>query len=517
MRRQERLSSWPPASSASSALWEAMVRLGRLDATLAPAPTTILEALIRLGRQTRGGDEPGGDGGEVIAAFLVAVPVGLFIGFTLAEVPFLGALLRPLVNFLFGVPKSIFLPIFILVFGVSIPQKIAFGVFTTVFVMIMGGIAAVQSVPRELVTVSRVYGAGRLQIVREIYVPAMAPILLESISARHGVQHHRRASSVRSTAPGTASAIASPRGARTSRCRSSTPPSPSVAAAAVAVNEGLRLLESAALLVAAEDVTRAQVAIRGVSQRFGVDGASVTALDGIDLDVPDSQFVSVVGPSGCGKSTLLSLVAGLRQPSSGSVLCDGELITAPMPRKVGMIFQEANLLPWLSAIDNVAFPSSCAACRRPERLEAAARMLELTGLAGFESRLPHQLSGGMKQRVAIARGLVQNPAVLLMDEPFASLDEQTRMVLGDELLRIWSETRKTVLFVTHSLHEAVYLADRVIVLSARPGRIVDDVPVEPAPSAHLRHDLHRGLRRLERPHLAAHPSRGARDDSEVSG
>ena len=224
-------------------------------------------------------------------------------------------------------------------------------------------------------------------------------------------------------------------------------------------------------------MTRAQVAIRGVSQRFGADGASVTALDGIDLDVPDSQFVSVVGPSGCGKSTLLSLVAGLRQPSSGSVLCDGELITAPMPRKVGMIFQEANLLPWLSAIDNVAFPLKLRRVPRPERLEAAARMLELTGLAGFESRLPHQLSGGMKQRVAIARGLVQNPAVLLMDEPFASLDEQTRMVLGDELLRIWSETRKTVLFVTHSLHEAVYLADRVIVLSARPGRIVDDVPV----------------------------------------
>jgi len=148
-----------------------------------------------------------------------------------------------------------------------------------------------------------------------------------------------------------------------------------------------------------------------------------------------------------------------------------------MPRKVGMIFQEANLLPWLSAIDNVAFPLKLRRVPKPERLEAAARMLELTGLAGFEGRLPHQLSGGMKQRVAIARGLVQNPAVLLMDEPFASLDEQTRMVLGDELLRIWSETRKTVLFVTHSLNEAVYLADRVIVLSARPGRIVDDVPV----------------------------------------
>ncbi|MGH7384915.1 MAG: ABC transporter ATP-binding protein [Candidatus Rokuibacteriota bacterium] len=225
-------------------------------------------------------------------------------------------------------------------------------------------------------------------------------------------------------------------------------------------------------------MTRPLVAIRGVSQRFGADGASVSALDGIDLEVPDRQFVSIVGPSGCGKSTLLSLIAGLRRPSSGAVLCDGELITAPMPRKVGMIFQEANLLPWLSALDNVAFPLKLRRVPRRERLDAAARMLDLTGLAGFEDRLPHQLSGGMKQRVSIARGLVQNPAVLLMDEPFASLDEQTRMVLGDELLRIWSETRKTVLFVTHSLNEAVYLADRVIVLSARPGRVVDDVSVD---------------------------------------
>jgi NitT/TauT family transport system ATP-binding protein len=230
--------------------------------------------------------------------------------------------------------------------------------------------------------------------------------------------------------------------------------------------------------VAAPDVTRALVAIRGVSQRFGSDGAAVAALEGVSLDVPDGQFAALVGPSGCGKSTLLSIVAGLRSPSSGEVLCGGERITKPMPRKVGMIFQEANLLPWLSALDNVAFPLKLRGVSKAERLAQAARMLELTGLDGFESRLPHQLSGGMKQRVAIARGLVQDPAVLLMDEPFASLDEQTRMVLGDELLRIWSETKKTVLFVTHSLNEAVYLADRVVVLSARPGRLVDDVPVD---------------------------------------
>ena len=224
-------------------LWEAMVRLGRLDATLAPAPTTILEALIRLGRRPEVMTSLGVTAGEVMAAFLVAVPVGLFVGFTLAEVPFLGALLRPLVNFLFGVPKSIFLPVFILVFGVSIPQKIAFGVFTTVFVMIMGGIAAVQSVPQELVTVSRVYGAGRLQIVREIYLPAMAPILLESIrlgmvfnitavllceiyGARDGIGYRIAAWGENLQMPQLYAALTI------------------VAVAAVAVNEGLRLLEA---------------------------------------------------------------------------------------------------------------------------------------------------------------------------------------------------------------------------------------------------------------------------------
>jgi NitT/TauT family transport system ATP-binding protein len=254
-------------------------------------------------------------------------------------------------------------------------------------------------------------------------------------------------------------------------------------------------------------VTKTLVAIRGVSQRFGAD---VIALEDIELEVPDGQFVALVGPSGCGKSTLLSLVAGLRRPSKGTVLCDGEPITAPMPRKVGMIFQEANLLPWLTAIDNVAFPLKLRRVPRSERRAAAARMLALTGLAGFEDKLPHQLSGGMKQRVSIARGLVQDPAVLLMDEPFASLDEQTRMLLGDELLRIWSETRKTVLFVTHSLNEAVYLADRVVVLSARPGRIVDDVAVDlPRPRTFamtsterfgvLKDRIWQHIRRAERP------------------
>jgi NitT/TauT family transport system permease protein len=180
MRRRERLIV-AAAVLAFVGFWEAMARLGRLDAGVAPAPSTVLTALTALLGRPEVLQSLGVTAWEVVAAFLLAVPVGLFLGFLLAEVPLLSALFRPLVNFLFGVPKSIFLPVFILVFGVSIPQKIAFGVFTTIFVLIVGGTAAVQSVPRELILVSRVYGASRGQIIREIYLPAMAPILLESI------------------------------------------------------------------------------------------------------------------------------------------------------------------------------------------------------------------------------------------------------------------------------------------------------------------------------------------------
>ena len=179
MRRHERLIV-AAVALALFVLWEALVRLGRIDASLLPAPSTILGALTALLGRPEVLASLGVTAWEVLAAFLIAVPVGLGLGVALAEVPVLGGLLRPLVNFLFGVPKSIFLPVFILLFGVSIPQKIAFGVFTTIFVLIVGGVAAVQSVPRELVTVSRVYGANPWQVVREIYLPAMAPILLES-------------------------------------------------------------------------------------------------------------------------------------------------------------------------------------------------------------------------------------------------------------------------------------------------------------------------------------------------
>jgi NitT/TauT family transport system ATP-binding protein len=203
----------------------------------------------------------------------------------------------------------------------------------------------------------------------------------------------------------------------------------------------------------------------------------VPALQEISLSVGVGRFVVIVGPSGCGKTSLLMMLAGLRRQTSGTVLCYGRPIPDPDPTRVGVVFQEASLFPWLSALDNIEFPLSLRGAPKEERGRRAQAMLSLVGLEGFGARYPHELSGGMKQRVSIARGLVQDPPVLLMDEPFAALDEQTRMTMGHELLRIWNATRKTVVFVTHSLTEAVYLADEVLVMSARPGRIIDRIPV----------------------------------------
>lgn len=220
------------------------------------------------------------------------------------------------------------------------------------------------------------------------------------------------------------------------------------------------------------------VEVEGVSHTFVSNGEKTHALDNVSFEVPKNRFVSIVGPSGCGKSSLLMMLAGLQTPDEGRIICEGKTITRPDPQRIGVVFQEASLFPWLTAEKNVEFPLSLRGVKPAVRHDRAREALALVGLEGFGSRYPHELSGGMKQRVSIARGLVQDPPILMMDEPFAALDEQTRTVMGDELLRIWEQTRKTILFVTHSLGEAVYLADQVLVMSARPGRIIDRIDVQ---------------------------------------
>ncbi|MGJ4886393.1 MULTISPECIES: ABC transporter ATP-binding protein [unclassified Bradyrhizobium] len=218
------------------------------------------------------------------------------------------------------------------------------------------------------------------------------------------------------------------------------------------------------------------IAIDQLSKTYvSASGATVHALSRISLDIKPGEFVCVVGPSGCGKSTLLRLLAGLDSYSDGRLLLDGEPVAGPS-RKVGVVFQAANLLPWMTVRDNVGLPLRVGGKHAPagDRIE---RLLAVTGLGDFGDKYPYELSGGMQQRAGICRALARDPEILLMDEPFGALDALTRERLNLELQRIWQENRKTVLLITHSISEAIFLADRVIVMSARPGRILADLHV----------------------------------------
>jgi NitT/TauT family transport system ATP-binding protein len=227
-------------------------------------------------------------------------------------------------------------------------------------------------------------------------------------------------------------------------------------------------------------VTPAAVALEGVGKRFGEGPAAVQAVTGIDLTVAAGEFVSLIGPSGCGKSTLLRIVANLIEPSEGSVLVNGKPASrARLDQDYGIAFQSAGLLEWRTVQGNVELPLGLHGVGKAQRREQALELLDLMGLADFASHRPSQLSGGMQQRVAIARALARRPALLLMDEPFGALDEMTRERMQSELIRICGETNAAVVFVTHSIPEAVFLSQRVVVMSPRPGRITEviDVPL----------------------------------------
>jgi NitT/TauT family transport system ATP-binding protein/sulfonate transport system ATP-binding protein len=222
-----------------------------------------------------------------------------------------------------------------------------------------------------------------------------------------------------------------------------------------------------------------KLVIEGVSRSFaGVRGGRpLQALIPIDLTVAANDFITILGPSGCGKSTLLRIVAGLETPTTGRVLLDGRPVTRPGPDR-GMVFQSYTLFPWLTVAENIAFGLRERRAPEKTRRELVASYIELVGLTGFENHWPKQLSGGMQQRTAIARALANDPEILLLDEPFGALDNQTRGLMQELLLGIWEQRKKTVLFVTHDIEEAIFMASRVAVMTARPGRVKSDVRVD---------------------------------------
>jgi NitT/TauT family transport system ATP-binding protein len=228
-----------------------------------------------------------------------------------------------------------------------------------------------------------------------------------------------------------------------------------------------------------------KIRLDGVSRHFpSTHGGQLAALENISLEVLPGEFLCIVGPSGCGKSTLLHLIAGLDRPSAGEIWLDGRRVQEPGPDRI-LLFQELGLFPWLTARENVEFGLRQKGVNRKERRAQAGYYLDLVRLSQFEEHHPHQLSGGMKQRVALARALAMQPDVLLMDEPFAALDAQTRDLLHDELERVWRETGQTIIFVTHNVREAVRLGDRVLVLSYRPGRIKKEFSISLARPRHI--------------------------------
>lgn len=229
---------------------------------------------------------------------------------------------------------------------------------------------------------------------------------------------------------------------------------------------------------------KAILQVGGVAKTFpGRHGNDTVALQATDLLVQENDFITILGPSGCGKSTLLRMVAGLDTPTSGLITLDGKPVAGPGADR-GMVFQSYTLFPWLTVLQNVCFGLREKGLPAAEQREVARRFLAKVGLEGFEQHYPKQLSGGMQQRTALARALANNPRILLMDEPFGALDHQTRELMQELLLGIWEDERKTVLFVTHDIDEAIFMANRVVVMSARPGRIKCDVAV---PLAHPRH------------------------------
>jgi NitT/TauT family transport system ATP-binding protein len=222
----------------------------------------------------------------------------------------------------------------------------------------------------------------------------------------------------------------------------------------------------------------AMLRMDGVAKRFVSSDKIVTAIDGINLDVAAGEFLTIVGPSGCGKSTILNIVSGLMPPTLGTITVNGQPLNG-VTRDIGYVTQQANLMPWRTLIDNVAFPLEVDGVGKAERLGRARELIKLVGLAGFEQTYPDQLSGGMRQRANIIRTMIYEPKVILMDEPFGPLDAQTRVVLQDLLLNLWGRAKSTIMFITHDLQEAIGLGDRIVLLSARPGRVarIETVPL----------------------------------------
>jgi NitT/TauT family transport system ATP-binding protein len=418
-------------------------------------------------------------------AFVIGAPIAVIFGFLIGEWREAEKSTRSLINYALNIPQSIFLPIFILVFGIGFFQKVVFGITHLFLITLVTTVAAVQSIPSDQVTALRSFGASRAQIYFRLYLPGMLPLVLtglrlglifcilgvllaEMYASQTGLGKAiftwgESGETVSLTAALIANLSYNNCDKRADAClRTLRQPISTGRLQNMTANGGQHAGSSAV------------VEVRGLSKIFA---NNLWALDDINLIIKDGQFLSIVGPSGCGKSTLLKIVAGLSSASTGQVIVNGKEITKPQPEEIAVVFQDALLLPWKTSLQNVKFPLELRGLAPAVRRERSVEMINLVGLGKFKDSYPYQLSGGMRQRVSIARGLAQNPRIILMDEPFGALDEQTRTRMGEELVRIWEQFRTTVLFITHSLTEAIFLSDMIVVMGRNPGRIIECIEV----------------------------------------
>ena len=468
-------------------LWEIAPRLGWTDPEVFPPLSLVLRTLVELLQDSRFMGNMLITAQRVVMAFLIATPFSIAVGIYVGARVSLYRAVSPLLQLSLSIPQSILLPVFILALGIGSLQKVVFGITHIVFVVILNAIIAARSVPTGFSLVARSFGATTAETYLKFYLPAMVPYLMtglrlgltldiigvllaEMYGSRDGVGIMLF---MWGEYPGSAHKLMA--GVVL------------ISIFTIAIERILAGLGTKARALAGCFLTshlsgtsmmQPIIEIKSLGKVYPHPVRPLQALSGISFSVAPGQFVSIVGASGCGKSTLLQIVAGLIEGSEGEVLVDGGLVTGPMPGKIAVVFQDALLLPWRTALANVELPLELKGVDKSLRRKKAEEMVELVGLGGFGDRLPHELSGGMRQRVSIARGLVQDPSIVMMDEPFGALDELTRTRMGDELLRIWEATQKTILLITHSLSEAIYLSDIVYVMGRDPGRILEQVTVD---------------------------------------
>jgi sulfonate transport system ATP-binding protein len=454
--------------------WELAVRAGLSDGRLVPPPTRIVETLTELAASGELARHTTATVLRVIAGFGLGVAAGTLLGAISGYWGLARRLVDPTLQALRAIPSIAWVPLFILWLGIFESSKVALiavGVFFPVYLGVLGAILAVD---RKIVEVGRVFRlSGPAMIAASCFLRCCPLTCWRCVraSGSDGCSWWRPSSwappRVSATCWSTGSNSASPR-------RSWLQSSPLQCSASSPTRWLLRRRRRscAGRMHSLRPGSADMLALDRVGKSYP---NGVHALDGVSLEVEPGEIVAVIGGSGCGKSTLLRTVSGLDQPTRGSVRLDGELITAPH-EEIGVVFQEPRLLPWLSVADNVGF--GLADRPTPERTRRVSTALDRVGLAEKAQAWPRELSGGQAQRVSIARALVPRPRVLLLDEPFSALDAFTRVDLQDHLLGLWADLRPTLVIVTHDVEEAIVLADRVVVMGSKPGRVADEIAID---------------------------------------